>query len=564
MGVLPMKKLFPSFSKLRFGTTFILLSTILFGIIPVHAFAASPAPAVWASPEYAGFVESLIVPNDPAIQQKLRATAPIQDSPHFAQNLLSVYQTVTSLSFPDDTSETNLYGPDWMSASEIIQVNQGDCKNHAILLATLIEALYKNTYGNLPTDLVWVRGGLVQGGGGHVWVLLNIDEIASVSPDAFNMIRSSKPIKDETQVPVGAEPPWGKTPVWVKINFASLQDTWYAWFPPQSVLQFGTLYVELEATWGKPIGEFYYKKYPYIELHDRWNNFQYLRELSGTAPGSGSVQLSSVNWHYADSVSWFVTGLTPNGAITPRIQGAWGGLQLPDVKADSSGRAWSSFNVGTNILGPGHFIIIDKTANTFLMDDYSLQTAQSNPSGPFSMQLSSTNWHHGDIVSWTAAGASPNGAVAVRIQGTWGTLQLWDAVADSTGKAGYSFNVGTNIAGSGQLVLVDKVTGQSVQQGYAMQTQQQASSPTLRLSSNMWHYGETIAWSAEGLAPNSVIQVMIQGPWGTLRFWDVTSDSTGRAGFNFNVGTNIPSSGRFIIIDTSTNKMLSSDYVLAS
>jgi len=546
-------------STLKRLAAVLLAISALLTLVPSQAYAASPAPAAWGTPQYANFVGSLIAPDDSIVQARLRSIAPTQDTSHFAQNLLSVYQAVSSLPLPDQTSESNLYGPDWMSASEIIQANEGDCKNHAILLATLIEALYKNTFGDLPNDLAWVRGGIVQGGGGHVWVLLNVDEIRSVSPDAFNMIASSKPSKDQTQVPVGPEPPWGQVMVWVNINFASLQDTWQGLFP-QSILQLGTLYIELEATWHLPIGEFYYKKYPYVELHDRWNSFQYLTELTGTAPSSGNLQLSSSVWHYGDSISWFAAGLTPNAPVTPRIQGPWGTLQLPDIMTDLSGRAWSTFNVGTSILGAGHFIIIDKTSNTFLMQDYSLQALQSNPTSPFSLQMSSMTWHYGDVISWTAWGASADGAVAVKIEGSWGTLQLWDAVADATGKVGYDFTVDTNIPGSGQFILVDKPSGKIVQAAYTLQSQ--PASPSLQLSSSVWHYGDVITWSAQGLTANAVIQVMIQAPWGTIRFQETVASSSGRASFSFKVGSNILGSGQFVIIDNSSNIILSAGYAL--
>jgi hypothetical protein len=227
---------------------------------------------------------------------------------------------------------------------------------------------------------------------------------------------------------------------------------------------------------------------------------------------------------------------------------------------DLSGRAWSTFNVGTSILGAGHFIIIDKTSNTFLMQDYSLQALQSNPTSPFSLQMSSMTWHYGDVISWTAWGASADGAVAVKIEGSWGTLQLWDAVADATGKVGYDFTVDTNIPGSGQFILVDKPSGKIVQAAYTLQSQ--PASPSLQLSSSVWHYGDVITWSAQGLTANAVIQVMIQAPWGTIRFQETVASSSGRASFSFKVGSNILGSGQFVIIDNSSNIILSAGYAL--
>jgi hypothetical protein len=651
----------------------LILIVLVLGInsIPSEALATSSNGLTWGTPQYASLVESLITPNDASVQQKLRSVAPYQDVAHFGQNLLNVYQAASNLPVGNQ--------PDWMSAPEILQFGQGDCKNHAILLATLIEALYQNTFGNPPSDLVWVQGGGVgdpNNPGWHVWVLLNLDEIRSVSQDAFNLITNSGPATGTVQEPVGAESPWSTAIQWITVNFDSLPNR-LGLLPSQSVLQLNGLYMELEATWKMPIGEFYLKQYPYIaqDLHDQWNSFEYHATPGVIPPGSGSLQVNSNNWHYGDVIRWSASGLSPNGEVSVMVQGTWGTTQLWGTTANPSGVAGYIFTVGTSIQGSGQLIVIDKTTNTFLISNYELLTnvasqtvspisvridvysidignigsdpaqqadigavmsitfvnygntrtvSEKTPfsvvadpfsnivlsvvstpsgyrfanewddygvsrysgavitlnvlaiihhktaaffnsvqpvSGGGSLQLSSTDWHYGDAITWSAQGLTPNEIVSAEITGTWGTLVLSDTTANANGVAGYSFNVGTNIEGPGQFAITDESTGVTLQTAFSLANQQTTAS-SLQLNSYTWHYGDTVSWSAEGLTPGAVIQVTVSGLWGSVRFWDVTADASGRAGFSFTVGANVLGSGQFVIVDTATGKVLSIDYML--
>ena len=182
--------------------------------------------------------------------------------------------------------------------------------------------------------------------------------------------------------------------------------------------------------------------------------------------------------------------------------------------------------------------------------------------GESSLQLSSYVWHYGDTVTWSAQGLTPNGIVTVQIQGAWGTLVLWDITANSDGSAGYSFNVGTNIQGGGQLTVTDQATGVVLQATFSLGIQQSVPS-SLQLSSYNWHYGDTVSWSSHGLTPGAVIRVEVKDSGGTVIFWDATTDSSGKAGFSFTVGTNIQSSGQFVIVDTASGNTLSADYTLS-
>jgi hypothetical protein len=384
-------------------------------------FPASTGPS-WGTEEYGNFVRSLIFPNDLRVQERLRNIAPIQDSTHFAQNLRSVYDAASRLEYPRDEAEGTYFAPNWMSASEVLQYGRGDCKNHAILLVTLIEALYGNTYGYVPQDLVWIVGGSVQapdgGTGGHVWVWLNMDRIRSVSQAAFNIVRDTPLTTGASNVPVGARPPWSNAIKWITFNLNSLADRIRSLFP-LNIMQGDTFYVELEPTWRQSISAFYHKQYPYVEIHDQWNSYEYHKNPRVTPPGAGLLQLSSTFWRYGDTVSWFAKGLTPRGIISTMIQGSWGSVGFADVRADSNGDAGSSFTVGANIGGSGRFLVIDRTTNTFLTKDYTLaQSATTTKPITVSIEISDAYWTVGGArVTQAKLGQTVQARVVVRAIG---------------------------------------------------------------------------------------------------------------------------------------------------
>jgi len=368
-------------SKRSASTLVLIVLSLLF--LSSEVFSASQGPS-WGSSEYGSFVRSLILPQDVLVQQQLRSIAPVQDASHFAENLLKIYEFVCQLGGPIE-GEGDYFGSNWMNAQEILRLGRGDCKNHAILLITLIEALYRNTFSNVPTDLVWIMGGIVQNdkgdSGAHVWVLLNMDRIQSVSQDAFNLIQDTPITTGVIDVPIGARPPWSNLMKWITINLEKLANK-LRFLLPLSVIQDNHFYVELDPSWtprtsegGRfplSISEYYYKKYPAVELHDQWNSYEYHKNPKVTPPGAGSLWLSSTIWRYGDVVRWSAQGLTPNGRVSVEIQGSWGSVQFSDVTANSKGEAGFNFVVGTNILGSGRLVVTDKTSNSFLMKEYTL------------------------------------------------------------------------------------------------------------------------------------------------------------------------------------------------
>ena len=383
------------------------------------AFSVSNGPS-WGTEEYGVFARSLIVPQDSLVQQQLRNIVPVQDAGHFARNLLNVYEAVSQLAGPG-SSEKDYFGSNWMDASEILRVGRGDCKNHAILLATLIEALYGNTFGDVPRDLVWIVGGCVferSPDTGHVWVLLNMDEIQYVSQDAFNLIRGTPLTTGTTTIPVGARPPWSDAIKWITVNLDSLADRIRSLFP-LSIIQDDHFYVELEPYWKMSISEYYYKKHPDVELHDQWNSYEYRRNPRVTPPGSGSIQLSSTFWRYGDTISWSANGLTPKGIVSVAIQGSWGSVEFADVRADSNGNAGFSFTVGTNIGGSGRFVVIDRSTNTFLTKDYTLaQAATTTKPITVALEIGEAYWTVGGArVTQAKLGQAVQARIAVRAIG---------------------------------------------------------------------------------------------------------------------------------------------------
>jgi len=422
-----------------------------------------------------------------------------------------------------------------------------------------------------------------------------------------------------------------------------------------------------------------------VELHDQWNSYEYHRNPNVVPPSQGgSLDLGSTAWHYGDTITWSAVGLTPNGAISPRIEGPWGSLWFGDISADSQGRAGFSFVVGTNIPGSGRFIILDKTKNTFLMSDYTITSKLGAVTvNIFSVDLSylgkdpSQQHDLGAVVSveFVVGGVkgtvSKNTPFSVQVD-PFSTIVLtvnsspsaytfankWDDYYGASQYSGTSFSYNVvalvshktaaffSAAGVSQVTInVDAVamdrlgqdptlqpdlhamlgvdfvvhglhqstvittpgtlkvdSGTSITfsvlnspNGYdfanqwddyygASQYKGQAFSynvgpsnhktgaffkaysiPTrssLQLSASTWHYGDRITWSATGLTPNGAVAIRIQGSGWVLQLWDSTVDSNGNVGYSFVVGTNIPSSGQLVVIDKTTNTALVASYNL--
>ena len=259
-------------TRLVFGT---LLSVLLVGLLlssitfPVWA---DSHPRNWGEAWTAGF-RGIVEPDNPTVLQKLDSLCPTIDEEHFTVNLLAVYEYSMLISYAHDSYVYGV-GDYWQTSEETILLGHGDCEDQAINLATLIEALYKQTYGYIPFNLVWVVVGHVKtssGEGGHGWVLVNegllpketIEEIKTVSiwEAMINIflggIAQTSDLINEIEA---------------SLNLADLGSRNNQQL---SLFYSGERYFELEPTWNLPISEFYFKKYPYTQVYAIFNSQGY-------------------------------------------------------------------------------------------------------------------------------------------------------------------------------------------------------------------------------------------------------------------------------------------------
>jgi hypothetical protein len=240
------------------------------------AVSASSHPRNGAEAWNAGF-RGIIEPQNPIVLQQLHSLCPLIDEEHFTVNFLSIYTYSMLVPYAYDY---DVYGVSdyWQTSEETISLGRGDCEDQAINLATLIEALYKETYGYIPSNLVWVVIGhiVVLGAeGGHGWVLVNegalpretIEEIKSVSiSEAIISIILGGYVNIQdlvTQIRHELE---------VNLDLSTLPSKNNQQL---SLLYSGERYFELEPTWNLPVSEYYFKKYPYTEVYAIFNSQGY-------------------------------------------------------------------------------------------------------------------------------------------------------------------------------------------------------------------------------------------------------------------------------------------------
>jgi len=220
--------------------------------------------------------QGIILNEDPLVLGKLSQFVGSFDQSRFADNLVAVYNYVKGLPYRYDR---DLHGVDefWQTGPETIQLGGGDCEDHAILLATLIEALCKKTYGSIPQNLVWVLAGSVRvgsGSGGHAWALINLNALSS---DASSRIRNIPRFRTKVEAIIGDIIHYrGEAikEIRVELDLAKLA----AKEKPLalSVFWIGDEYVELESTWGSAISEYYDKAYPYTDVWVAFNSIQHV------------------------------------------------------------------------------------------------------------------------------------------------------------------------------------------------------------------------------------------------------------------------------------------------
>lgn len=252
-----------------FGTALlVLLAVSLLSALSLPVTATSH-PRNYTEALIAGF-KGIVEPDNPIVLQKLQTLCPIIDEEHFTENLLAVYKYAMLIPYAYDSK---VYGRDyWQTSEETITLAQGDCEDQAINLATLIEALYKQTYGYIPLNLVWVVIGYIKttwGEGGHGWVIINEGLIPEI-----NQIRSLSISEAQIDVVLGGTGNSSDTVNEVKVSL-DLADLPSKTDRQLSILYIGERYSELEPTWDLPMSEFFYKQYPYTEVWAIFNSQTY-------------------------------------------------------------------------------------------------------------------------------------------------------------------------------------------------------------------------------------------------------------------------------------------------
>jgi hypothetical protein len=237
---------------------------------------ASSHPRNEAEALNAGF-RGIIEPENPVVLQTLHMICPTIDEEHFTTNFLSVYtySMLVPYAYDFDVYGVNDY---WQTSEETISSLCGDCEDQAINLATLIEALYKETYGYIPSNLVWVVTGYVVvlgAEGGHGWVLVNegllpretVEEIKSVSISEAIISILLKGLLDIQDLAVQI-----RHEIEVNLDLSTLPSKGNQQL---SLFYSGERYFELEPTWNLPVSEYYFKKYPYTEVWEIFNSQGY-------------------------------------------------------------------------------------------------------------------------------------------------------------------------------------------------------------------------------------------------------------------------------------------------
>jgi len=121
----------------------------------------------------------LITPK--GIQETFNSLCPDTSPDNWERNVEKIYYFVRNVPYRSDFDDSHP-GPDyWQTPEETIRENAGDCDDHAILLISLLEELYRKTYNEEPDSIYVVYGiitrkGTCVLGHGHAWVILREDK----------------------------------------------------------------------------------------------------------------------------------------------------------------------------------------------------------------------------------------------------------------------------------------------------------------------------------------------------------------------------------------------------
>lgn len=248
--------------------------------------------------ENGGCVNIKIFPSDPTVINKLNElTQGNYEKENFNKNFMTVYYYVNVIPYRFDSEDKSLleaisgvakigdgrYGGDYMqTAEETVKEGYGDCEDHAILLQTLLEALFIKTYGYIPEDTLYIVCGSIIGGGGHCWNVIDKTKLPKGNSPLLSLMPPEESVKipNEKMLIIIDDVSFPEMPVekprFVEYNPMGGQ------IPTLLVARLTggeKEYVELEATWGMPHNWYNDREYPYEHIYAAVNSQEYLTEL---------------------------------------------------------------------------------------------------------------------------------------------------------------------------------------------------------------------------------------------------------------------------------------------
>lgn len=193
----------------------------------------------------------------------------------FGKNLDKVYTYATSIQYQYDSQKWNL--PDyWQFPERTIKDGTGDCEDYAILLQTLIEALFYKTYNRIPVGVSYVLLGCVdvdydgKQDGCHSW---NIIDASKLPKEAkfFSIVDTNKKAAPASQLVIVNDISINGTQTApIEVKYLSYKDPTKT--APLYLLWEGRKWVELEPTWKKSLSYYEKRGYPFTNVWIAFNS----------------------------------------------------------------------------------------------------------------------------------------------------------------------------------------------------------------------------------------------------------------------------------------------------
>lgn len=149
------------------------------------------------------------------------------------------------------------------SADETINEGMGDCEDHAILLQSLLEALYMKTFNQFPSGVMYVVCGELIGGVGHCWNIIDKTKLPTGVPFLFAVA----PLQEGTSAPAKQMNVIVDDVAYPdrSVKKARLMEYEPYGGPSPPAFLMGVLgkdFVELESTWSMPYNWYNDRAYP--------------------------------------------------------------------------------------------------------------------------------------------------------------------------------------------------------------------------------------------------------------------------------------------------------------